>query len=487
MFSETPDILSFDSTFRRDFLTSDEVERLRSGTLWILENVGVRFPSDVALELLSDHGAQIDWERQIVRMAPHLVEKAMSKAPPSFVLAGREPRFDLALDGEQIYLCADGTGVHVVDPEIRKVRSSTKSDVAMMARVSDALPLLGFYWPMVSAQDYGPTARLHEAHAGLTNTLKHVRGGSTMHPRLARYLVEMATAVAGSEQARRARPPLCANICSIAPLSNDQHGIESALVYAEAGIPTSFMAMPTMGSTAPATPYAAIVQGDAEVISAMVLIQLAFPGAPVFHSIIPSLLNPRTGGYISQAPSPSYLIAAQLARAWRVPCLGGARVSGDAPELGWQSGVEVGMGAMAIPHYGGEICGLLGLVASATTLFPEELVLDHEICLHVYQMLESFDFEQDAMALDLIKAVGPGSHFLNQKHTRDRIRDFQLPKLLGLKDRDGNRRDPRQVAQEEFRRLETTHHPEPLPDSVIQELGRIMGAADREAEKIYRQ
>jgi trimethylamine--corrinoid protein Co-methyltransferase len=308
-----------------------------------------------------------------------------------------------------------------------------------------------------------------------------------MHPRLARYLVEMATVVAGSEAARRARPPLCANICSIAPLSNDQHGIEAALVYAEAGIPTSFMAMPTMGSTAPATPYAAIVQGDAEVISAMVLIQLAFPGAPVFHSIIPSLMNPRTGGYISQAPAPSYLIAAQLARAWRVPCLGGARVSGDAPEVGWQSGVEVGLGAMAIPQYGGEICGLLGLVGSATTLFPEELVLDHEVCLHVYRMLESFNFERGAMALDLIKAVGPGGHYLSQRHTRDRIRDFRLPMLLALKDKEGNQRDPRQVALQEFRRQETEHHPKPLPENVTQELDRIMGAADREAQEIYRQ
>ena len=172
------------------------------------------------------------------------------------------------------------------------------------------------------------TAPLHECHAGLSNTLKHVRGGTTVHPRLAPYLVEMATVVAGSAEIRRQRPPINANICTIAPLAHDAHGIETALVFAEHGIPTSFMAMPTMGSTAPASPFGALVVGDAEVVSAMVLMQLAFPGAPVYHSIIVSLMDPRTGGYIGNTSIPLSTITVQLAHAWNVPSLGGGSTTG---------------------------------------------------------------------------------------------------------------------------------------------------------------
>ena len=96
--------------------------------------------------------------------------KAMGNAPRSFVLGGREKRFDLILDGKESYLTTDGCGVHVIDLEIRK-RASCKADVAMMAGESDALPAVSFFWPMVSAQDHGKTAPLHECHAGLTNTL----------------------------------------------------------------------------------------------------------------------------------------------------------------------------------------------------------------------------------------------------------------------------------------------------------------------------
>jgi len=353
-----------------------------------------------------------------------------------------------------------------------------------MARVSDALPLIGFYWPMVSAQDYGLTAPLHQCHAGLTNTLKHVRGGMTVPPQLAPYVVEMATVVAGSDEERRRRSPICANFCTIAPLAQDGHSIETALIYAEANIPISFMAMPTMGSTAPATPLGALVVGDAEVVSGMVLLQLAYPGAPVFHSNYVSLMHPRTGGYIGDVPVPLSWMAVQQAHAWGVPSLGGGSVSSDAADVDWRSGVDGGMGAAFIPLYGGEICGYLGLLDSSMILYPEQVILDHEICRYAYDLLHGFEFDEADMALDVIAAVGPRSHFLKQKHTRKHIRDFRLSLLTDQSNPDGSPRDPREVAIEEFKRISETHHPRPLPQEVLAELDRILAAAEREVERI---
>jgi trimethylamine--corrinoid protein Co-methyltransferase len=485
LYSKTPDIIPFISPIKKEILTMVELETLKEKALYLLDEVGVHFPSSKALEIFADHGARVDMAEEIVRIPPDLVKKAMSTAPHSFILGGREERFDLLLDGSCSYLSTDGTGVHVIDLETREKRPSCKEDVAQMARVCDALPLVSFYWPMVSAKDYGHTASLHQCHASLTNTLKHVRGGTTMHSQLARYVVDMATVVAGSNQVRTQRPPICANICTISPLSHDKEGIESALVYAEAGIPISFMAMPTMGSTAPATPLGALVMGDAEVISAMVLIQLAYPGAPVFHAVFTSLMDPRTGGYISEVPTSSYMMAMQLAHAWNVPSLGGARVSGDAPELGWQSGYEVGLGAAMTAMAGSEICGLMGLVGSATTLYPEEVILDHDAYYHVYEMMNIKRFDEIDSSLNIIKVVGQRGHFLAQKHTREHIRDFRLSSLLRQKEHDGKPRDPREIALEKFKHIEASYHPQPLHKEVLTELDRILEAAEREAEKIY--
>jgi trimethylamine--corrinoid protein Co-methyltransferase len=480
MYSETPDIVPFPTSVRSGLLTQAELETLKGGTLRLLDEVGVHFPSRRALEILADNGAKVDWDTEIVRFSPDLVQKAMSTAPRSFVLAGREERFDLVLDGSCSYLATDGTGVHVIDLETREKRASRKEDVALMARVCDALPLISFFWPLVSAQDYGRTAPLHQCHAGLTNTLKHVRGGMTVPPELAPYVVEMVTAVAGSAEALRQRPPICANFCTIAPLAQDGHSLENALIYAEAGIPMSFMAMPTMGSTAPATPLGALVIGEAEVVSGMVLVQLAYPGAPVFHSNYISLMHPRTGAYVAEIPIPLNWMAVQMAHAWGVPSLGGGSVSTDAAEIGWGAGLDTGSGAMLIPLYGGEICGYLGLTGSSMILYPEHVVLQHEACLHAYELLHGFKFDEADMALDVIAKVGPRGHFLAQKHTRRHIRDFRLSPLLRQKGPDDGPRDPQEVALEIFKHISETHHPKPLPPEVLTKLDRILAAAERE-------
>ena len=483
MYSDTPEIIPFPSR-KMEMLNRSELETLQKGTLQLLSDVGVHFPSQKALTIFAEHDANVDWDREIVRIPEDLVIQAMSTAPRSFVLAGREERFDLTLDGNSCYLNTDGCGVHVIDLETRQQRSSSKADVAMMARVCDALPLISFFWPMVSAQDYGRTAPLHECHAGLTNTLKHVRGATTVHPQLASSIVEMATVVSGSQEERRNRPPINANICTIAPLAHDTDGIETALVYAEAGIPTSFMAMPTMGSTAPSSALGALVVGDAEVVSAMVLIQLAYPGAPVYHSIIPSLMDPQTGGYIGMTGIPFSILTVELAHAWKVPCLGGGSLSGDAYDIGWQSGSDGGLGAAQIPMAGGEICGDLGMLGSSMILYPEQIILDHEICLIAFELFKEFEFNEIDMALDVIKNVGPQSHYLLEKHTRDHIRDFRYSPLLRNKNKEGDLRKPREAAIDEFKEIYATHKPEPLPDSVQKELDQILAAADREAENL---
>ena len=417
---------------------------------------------------------------------PDIVDKALTTAPRSFILGGREERFDLLLDGNHSYLCTDGCGTRVIDLETRQERSSRKEDVARMARISDALPLIGFFWPLVSAQDHGLTAPLHECHAGLTNTLKHVRGGTTVFPELAAYLVEMATVVAGSDADRRKRPPICANICGIAPLAHDEHGIESALVYAEAGIPSSFMAMPTMGSTAPATPWGAMISGDAETVSAMVLIQLAYPGAPVFHSIEVSLMHPRTGGYVTGVDIPFGTMTVQIAHNWNVPSLGGGGTSCDAKDIGWYSGSSTGMGAAFIPVSGGEICGYLGMLDGSMLLYPEQIILDHELCYEIYQSYQGVEFTESDLALDVIKSVGPGSHFLREKHTREHIRDFTLGPITGEIYQGDERRPSREVALKEFNKIYENHHPEPLPDDKLSELEKILAAAEKEAARLQK-
>jgi trimethylamine--corrinoid protein Co-methyltransferase len=228
----------------------------------------------------------------------------------------------------------------------------------------------------------------------------------------------------------------------------------------------------------------ALVVGDAEVLSAMVLMQLAHPGAPVFHSIITSLMNPRTGGYIGDVPLPVSLIAVQLAHAWNVPSLGGGSFSSDAPDIGWQSAFEAGFGSVQIPLAGGEICGYLGLMNSSMILYPEQIILDAEIAMNVYGTYKAFEFKDFDKTLDVIKTVGPMGHYLRQKHTRVHMRDYHYSPIFHQLDTEGKLREPRDMAIEGFKKIYDTHQPEPLPDDVLKEMDLILAAADRTAEEL---
>ena len=253
MSSEPKAIEPIKTPYKLNFLDDQQLDNLQEATLSILENTGVQFPSEKALAIFAEHGANVDHETQIVKIPRDLVHKAMSTVPRYFTLGARNPDFDLQLQDGVSYFTNDGCGHKVVDFNTGEQRASTKADVGMMARINDYLSSMSFSWTMVSAQDCGVTSPLHEMDVTWRNNTKHYQSVTMMGEEICRYGVEMATVLRGSLEEVRKRPPISLIVCTIAPLMQDKEAIEGALVLAEAGIPVVIMSMPTMGTTAPAT------------------------------------------------------------------------------------------------------------------------------------------------------------------------------------------------------------------------------------------
>jgi len=478
-----PDIKPIHSKYHLEVLSAGELDAIRSATLHILEHVGVHVPSARALRIFADHGAQVNMDSQVVRLSPDLVTGALAHAPRSFVLAGRAEGTDLTLDGTNSYFGTDGCGTETVDFETGERRHSCKEDVARMARVADYLSSVAFYWPMVSAQDHGRLAPLHELDASFNNTVKHVQTETVMGERPAQYAVRMGEVIAGDREKMRDRPPFSVLICTIAPLGQDKEGIEAGMVYAEAGIPVGFMAMPNMGATAPATPGGALAVGNAEVVSAMVLMQLVAPGAPVYHSLLASVMDPRSADYVVGLPE-KYLCnvaAVQMAHDWGVPTLAGAFGMGCLEPATWQLGRDSVYTALMVPLAGAEIVTGGGMLAASTLLVPEQIIFDDEIYHMNRVLVEGIDVSTDGLALDVIASVGPRGHFLAQRHTRQHVREMWIPGLTHPgPSMDGKPApDVRGRARAELDRILAEHRPEPLAKAARAELQAILDAAAR--------
>lgn len=466
------------------FLSDEQLDSLQKATLEILEKTGVRFPSQKALTIFAEHGAEVDWQTQIVRMQPDFVMKALSTIPRFFLMGARNPDYDLKLREGVTYFTMDGCGVETIDFDTRERRPSRKEDVGIMARVADYLPSIGFIWPMVSAQDHGETAPLHEIEVSWNNSIKHVQSETVMGEIPCRYAVEMSSVIAGSRKEMRRRPPFSLVVCTIAPLVQDTAGIEGALVLAEAGLPVGFLAMPTLGTTAPATLAGAFAMGDAEIISAAVLMQLHAPGAPIFHSLMQAWADPRTGGYVSYSlDSRTRYAPVEMAHHWGMASLG-ACYGTDAHEPGtWQGAGEVALDPYLAALAGADIVTGMGLSETYTLLYPEQIIMDDDLYQRARYQLMSLDVNEETLALDTINAVGPGGHYLGQRHTRNHIRESLVRGITHQIGEDGKYRDPREVAIEKVNWIRKNHEPEPLETEKQAELKRILAAADKEIRK----
>jgi trimethylamine--corrinoid protein Co-methyltransferase len=464
-------------------LTQDEVRRIHTATLEVIESVGVKFPSPKVLGILEAHGAAVDRATSVAKIPGHVVEAALAKAPPTYGLAARDPALDLPLDGRHAYLGTDGCGVEVLDAFTGERHRSTLQDVSDAARVADYLDAIAFHWTPVSAQDMPPESRsLHELLAIWSVSQKHVQTETIVTEREARAAVEMAAALTAGRDQLRQRPVLSIMQCTLSPLAQDGGSLEAGLVAAEAGLPVGYMTMASCASTGPATLAGNLVVGNAEVISALALMQMAHPGCPVYYAAAQTAMDLRTGAYTGGGPEDFLFGAATnaLADFYRVPLSMGAFATG-AKVPGWQSAVDNALSSFMAVSTGADMLLGAGLLHGSRILSYEMLVMDAELWSLLRAMSSGIVVDDETLALDAIRAVGPGGSFLAHRHTKRHMRERWLPTLMDRRPysvweekRDGALEWARDKAQSILR----THRPEPLDERLAAELRRIVGSVE---------
>lgn len=466
-----------------EILSPEEIQSIHTATLDVIENTGVRFPSKRALDIWEDHGASVDRITSIVKVPGHIIEDALKLAPPSYNLAARDPEQDLPLDGNHVFLGTDGCGVEVLDINTGERRMSTWQDVADIARIGDGLEEIAFHWVAVSAQDMPAKTRgLHELRAIWENSSKHVQTESIYNEREARASLEMASVIAGSKEALRKRPLLSIMQCTAPPLGQDGGSVDAALIGAEAGLPVGFMTMAACLTTGPATMAGNLVVGNAEVISATALIELAFPGAPVFYAAAQTASDLRTGAYTGGGPEDFLFGAAQnkLSDFYNIPLSMGSFATG-AKEPNWHAGVENSLSTFMASVVMSDMLLGAGLLHGSRIWSFAQMLMDCEIFSIIQKVMQGIVVNDETLALDVIRSVGPGGNFLNQKHTLKHMREIYIPQFMDRRPYnvwEEKHDDGRDWALEKARNILKTHQPEPLDNSAAAELKKIISSVE---------
>jgi trimethylamine--corrinoid protein Co-methyltransferase len=294
--------------------------------------------------------------------------------------------------------------------------------------------------------------------------------------------IEMAAILAGNKDTLRERPLLSIMQCTAPPLGHDGGSLEAALIAAGAGLPVGFMTMTSCGTTAPMTLAGNLVVGNAEVISALALIQLAHPGAPVFYAAAQTAMDLRTGGYTGGGPE-DYLFGAAtnlLSDFYNVPLSMGSFATG-AKEPNWQAGIDNVMSTFMASIVMSDMLLGVGMLHGSRIWSYAQMLMDCEIFDLVYRMMMGIEVTDQALAMDIIEAVGPGGNYLTQKHTKQNMRNLWVPKFMD--------RRPYSIWEEsgdgavdwataEAQKIQANHKPEGLDRKLSAELARIIDTVE---------
>jgi trimethylamine--corrinoid protein Co-methyltransferase len=420
---------------RFEILTKTQVEKVHETSLRILAEIGLDFGYPPALEVLKKGGARVDGQR--VFFPPRLVEAQIKKAPRRFTLHARNPENNLVIGGGNTVFAPGYGSAFVTDLEFGR-RESTLKDFENFVKLTGA----SANQDILSGTVVEPTDAPYETrHAQMVYTAVKYSDkcfmGSTMGARAARDCIQMAAIVFGGREQIESTPGIMGVIGPLTPLKYDGRMLGALMEYAAAGQVSLIASLAIAGATGPVTLAGNLALQNAEVLAGIVLAQLVREGTPVIFGGASSNTEMRNGTLSIGSPEMAMNTAAtaQIARYYKLPVRGGGAVC-DAKSPDAQASYE-SMMSLSIA----QACGInfvlhsAGILESFNCMSYEKFIIDDEMCGMVKRIKRGIEVNPDTLALDVIKAVGPGGHFLDKDHTFDHFRtEFYQPRLSNRDD-----------------------------------------------------
>jgi len=467
-------------------LTGDQLERIHSASLAILERVGVHVPHDEVLSRFAAAGAKVDTKAQHVRIPPDLVMRLLQQAGRQFTLYGRDLSKTACFGvGKRNYNSVAGEAMWV-DEVGGNRRYATLDDVATAARFGDALDQINLVGAMADPHELPVEYRCVEMMATmLRNTTKPIH--FWLYDRAsAKYLIEMTVALRGDEQKAAKFPVFYPFLEPISPLRFPFNGVDLLFETARLNLPVPIGPMAQMGLSAPATIAATMAQENAEILAGVCITQLVRPGMPVCYGGICHAFDMATTQLIFSGPEQAIFGVAmtQMGKRYGLPVYINVGLT-DSKRPDAQAGLEAGITLVLGAAAGADIFGHMGISGVDQASSLDILVLQNEIIAFVESTLREIDFSDEALGFDEIAAAGPGGTFIDREHTAAHFRrELWFPRLLDRNYYQAWHDAGGESTEERCRRRKQeilrAHRPEPLPRHLDRAISDIVAAARRE-------
>ncbi|MFZ5642488.1 MAG: glycine betaine--corrinoid protein methyltransferase [Bacillota bacterium] len=413
-----------------NILTGEQVQMIHDQSIRILTEIGMEFEYKPALVVFEREGQKIEGRR--VYFTREFIESKVKLAPSQFTLHARNPEHNLVCGGNNIiYMPGYGAPfIYEADGSRRKTTIKDYENFAKLAGASKNLHMTG--GTMAEPQDIPDEIRhLKMLYSSIKNSDKCFMGSAEGRER-ALDSIEIASILFGGKDVIKEKPVLISLINSLTPLKFDERMTGALMAYAEAGQAVVIAALVMAGSTGPAALAGTLSLQNAEVLAGIALAQSINPGTPVVYGSASALSDMHSGSLSIGSPETALFISAsaQLARFYNIPGRSGGGLN-DSKTVDAQAGYESMMTLMAASVTGiNFVLHTAGILQYYMAMSYEKFMMDDEMAGMLLHYRKGFHFDEDGLAYDAIAKVGPGGHFLTQKHTRkNHRREFRTPVL----------------------------------------------------------
>ncbi len=460
---------------RIELLDEEGLARIEDVAETVLEEIGIAFPENpAALSRWRAAGADVRGDR--VHVPRGLARALCATAPARFVQEARNPERSVEIGGRNTVFAPVYGPPFVRDLEGRR-RYGTIEDFRNFVRLGQMTPWLHHSGGTLCEPTDIPVARRHldmlMAHVTLSD---RPFMGAVTAPERAADSVEMARILFGADFVDE-HVVLLSLVNLNSPLVFDSTMAGVLETYAAAGQACILSPFIVGGAMSPVTEAGTLVQICAEVLAAVAYSQLVRPGAPVVFGAFVTSIDMGSGAPTFGTPEASRILwgAGQLARRLGLPFRSGGALTGaklpDA-QAGYESANTLQAAMLGGVNFMLHACGWLegGLVASF-----EKFVLDADQLAALHTLAGPMAVDEDALALEALREVGPGGHFLGCAHTQARFRDafwrsavFDTRPFETWSEAGGP--DAAALANARARRLLADHEPPPLDPGIREAL-----------------
>jgi trimethylamine---corrinoid protein Co-methyltransferase len=413
-----------------DILSAEQEELVHSLSLRLLRDVGLKFMSPKTWSILEAHGCLVDHATGIATFPPEVVEHYLALAPSEFTLRARNPANDLHCGGEYIHYGSASSAPNVIDAD-RGRRPGTQTDFLDLVKLNHMLGTVAFHsgHPVEPIDTPVNTRHLSSGLAWhtLSDNVTRVYAIGRTRVRDSLDMIEIAHGI-DREELRRA-PRLHASINVNSPLVVDEPLIEAAMELALNGQACVVSPVAFAGAMSPITLSGSTIQCNAEAIGVIAFLQMVSPGAPCFYGVLTTPIDMKSGAPAMGVPETvtGTLANGQMARRYGLPQRLMLGSTSNAPDA--QSAYETMFSLWAAQLSGAHlIYHAHGWMEGGLTTGFEKTILDSEMIGMMGALRGSIDFSDAEEAIQAIKGVGHGGHFLGCAHTLARYdRAFHSP------------------------------------------------------------